>query len=139
MGCVIFSTTCYIRVVNNNEVKENYEVYKSKYRNVKYVDENGVKWDSKKEYKRYLELKDRENKKEISNIQRQVTYQVMPRLTDENGKFKYHPIKYVADFVYTDNATGKEIVEDAKGIKTEVYKIKKKLMYWQYKIEIKEV
>lgn len=114
-------------------------MFNSKYRNVKFKDENGIKWDSKKEYKRYLELKERENKGEISNLRRQVTYQVMPRLTDENGKFKYHPIKYVADFVYTDNAAGKEIVEDAKGIKTEIYKIKKKLMYFIHGIEIKEV
>lgn len=112
---------------------------KSKYRNVKYVDSNGIKYDSKKEYKRYLELKEKEDNKEISNLQRQVVYQVMPRLTDENGKFKYHPIKYVADFVYTDNTTGKEIVEDAKGMRTEIYKIKKKLMYYVYKIEVQEV
>ena len=111
----------------------------SKYKNKKYIDDNGVKWDSKREYKRYLELKEKEEKGEISNLQRQVIYQVMPKLYDENGKFKHHPIKYVADFVYTDNLTGKEIVEDAKGLRTEVYKIKKKLMYWQYKIEISEV
>lgn len=111
----------------------------SKYKNKKYIDSEGNKWDSKKEYKRYLELKEKEDKKEISNLQRQVTYQVMPRLTDENGKFKYHPIKYIADFVYTDNTTGKEVVEDAKGLRTEVYKIKKKLMYYVYKIEISEV
>ena len=115
------------------------QVFKSKYRNVKFTDENGIKWHSKKEYKRYLELKDRENKKEISNLQRQVTYILIPRQTDENGKFKYHPIKYVADFVYTDNATGKEIVEDVKGMKTPEYNIKKKLMYYTYKIKIEEV
>lgn len=114
-------------------------MFNSKYKNVKFTDENGNIWDSKKEYKRYLELKEREDKKEISNLRRQVTYQVIPRQTDENGKFKYHPIKYVADFVYTDNATGKEIVEDAKGIKTEVYKLKKKLMYYVHKIKIEEV
>lgn len=111
----------------------------SKYKNKKFVDEEGNKYDSKKEYKRYLELKGKEEKGEISNLQRQVIYQVMPRLTDENGKFRHHPIKYIADFVYTDNLTGKEVVEDAKGMRTEVYKIKKKLMYWLYKIEINEV
>lgn len=110
----------------------------SKYKSKKVSTEEGI-FDSRKEYKRYLELKSKEEKGEISNLQRQVTYQIMPRLTDENGKFKHHPIKYVADFVYTDNTTGREVVEDAKGLRTEVYKIKKKLMYWQYKIEIKEV
>ena len=44
---------------------------------------------------------------------------------------------YLADFVYKEN--GKEVVEDTKGFRTEVYKIKKKLMAYIYQIEIKEV
>lgn len=109
----------------------------SKYKNKKFIDEEGNKWDSKREYKRWILLKEREEKGEISNLQRQVMYQLMPRLTDENGKFKYHPIRYYADFRYTEN--GKVVVEDSKGMKTPEYKIKKKLMYWLYKIEIEEV
>lgn len=45
---------------------------------------------------------------------------------------------YVADFVYTTR-DGKLVVEDAKGFRTEAYKIKKKLMLWRYGIDIKEV
>ena len=108
----------------------------SKYKSKKVNTEEGV-FDSKKEYKRWLFLKEREKNGEISNLERQVMYQLMPRLTDENGKFKYHPIRYYADFRYTEN--GKVVVEDSKGMKTPEYKIKKKLLYWQYKIEINEV
>lgn len=45
---------------------------------------------------------------------------------------------YVADFVYTTR-DGKLVVEDAKGFRTEAYKLKKKLMLWRYGIDIKEV
>ena len=45
---------------------------------------------------------------------------------------------YVADFVYTDK-NGNVVVEDVKGIKTEVYKIKRKLMLYIHNIKIKKV
>jgi hypothetical protein len=40
--------------------------------------------------------------------------------------------------VYFDKRAGKTVYEDVKGMKTEVYKIKKKLLYWRHGIEIKE-
>lgn len=46
---------------------------------------------------------------------------------------------YKADFVYLDIATGKTVVEDAKGLKTDVYQLKKKLMADKYGILIREV
>ena len=42
---------------------------------------------------------------------------------------------YVADFVYQSGS--KSIVEDYKGVQTEVFKIKRKLMLWCYGIEVK--
>lgn len=110
-----------------------------KYKNKKINDGNGNIFDSKKEYNRYLELKEKENKKEISNLQRQVEYILIPRQTDkENNKFLFHPIKYVADFVYTNNNNGEQVVEDSKGYKTEIYKMKKKMMYYMHGIKIYE-
>lgn len=44
--------------------------------------------------------------------------------------------EYVADFVYIEN--GKTVVEDAKGVKTPEYRIKRKLMLERYGIKIKE-
>lgn len=46
------------------------------------------------------------------------------------------PCDYIADFVYYEN--GKRIVEDCKGMRTDVYKIKRKLMLEKYNISIKE-
>ena len=46
--------------------------------------------------------------------------------------------KYVADFVYTDVETGETVVEDTKGFRTDVYKIKRKLMLKVHGIKIKE-
>lgn len=48
-------------------------------------------------------------------------------------------VRYIADFVYLDAATGKIVVEDVKGVKTEVYKLKRKLMLFFHGIRIKEV
>lgn len=44
---------------------------------------------------------------------------------------------YIADFVYTQD--GSEIVEDTKGTRTAVYRIKRKLMLERYGIQIKEI
>ena len=45
---------------------------------------------------------------------------------------------YIPDFVYFDKKEKKTIYEDVKGAKTEVYKLKKKILYWRHGIEIKE-
>lgn len=47
-------------------------------------------------------------------------------------------MKYVADFVYKDE-NGEEVVEDVKGMRTKEYIIKRKLMLWQYGIQVREV
>ena len=44
----------------------------------------------------------------------------------------------MADFVYTDVETGETVVEDTKGFRTDVYKIKRKLMLKVHGIKIKE-
>ena len=88
-------------------------------------------FDSKKEANRYAELTYLERAGEITNLRRQVRYELIPRCG------RQRPIYYIADFVYdTDNGT---IVEDVKGYRTDVYRMKKKLMYWRYRIMIYEV
>ena len=106
----------------------------SKYKNKK-VEYKGMKFDSKKEYLRYLVLEDMQRKGEISGLQMQVPFVLVPSF-QLNG-IKYKGMKYVADFVYKKD--GKLVVEDIKGMKTDVYKIKRKLMAYMHKIEIKEV
>jgi hypothetical protein len=106
----------------------------NKYKNKKVVYKD-MKFDSKKEYLRYLVLEDMQRKGEISGLQTQVPFVLVPPFQLNN--IKYKGMRYIADFVYKKD--GKTVVEDVKGMKTDVYKIKKKLMAYMHKIEIKEV
>ncbi len=87
---------------------------------------DGKKFDSKKEAERYKVLKMLENANIISNLSRQVPFELIPKQKDERA------VKYIADFMYVETATGKIIVEDVKGYRTDVYKIKRKLFKWRY-------
>lgn len=106
----------------------------NKYNNHKTV-ANGILFDSKREANRYQELLLEERAGLISDLKRQVKYELVPK-TIGHGR-TIHAVNYIADFVYTRD--GDTVVEDAKGVPTDVYKIKKKLMYWRYGIWISEV
>jgi hypothetical protein len=88
---------------------------------------DGITCASKKESRRYAELKILLRAKKISNLRLQETFVLHPIFRDENTGKIYRAIKYVCDFFYFDEELQKFIVEDVKGIKTDVYKIKKKL------------
>ena len=105
----------------------------SKYHNQK-VELDGILFDSKREAHRWIELKYMERAKLITDLKRQVPFELIPAYGKRPGE---RAIKYIADFTYFEN--GKMVVEDAKGVKTDVYKIKKRIMRWRYGIEIKEV
>lgn len=107
----------------------------TKYNNSKY---NG--YDSKKEAIRATELKLLEKAGVISHLQEQVVYELIPsqyRIVSGKKKCIERAMKYIADFQYVEN--GNTVVEDAKGFRTEVYRIKKKLMLYFHDIQIKEV
>lgn len=108
-----------------------------KYHNKKVV-RDGETFDSVKEYRRFCELLLLEKGGVISDLQRQVKYVLIPS-QKEGKKTIERECSYKADFVYTDNETGETIVEDVKGMRTEVYKIKRKLMLWVHHIKIVEV
>ena len=108
---------------------------KSKYGSNKIV-VDGIKFDSVKEATRWQELKILEKAGEVSNLQRQVKYEVLPVQRDK-GKVLERPVYYIADFVYTDT-DGNTVCEDTKGYKTKEYIIKRKLMLYMYGIKIKE-
>ena len=122
----------------------------SKYRNRKTL-VDGFLFDSKKEAERYKELSLLQKAGEIFGLELQKKYILIPtqyETTNEvykAGEKKGQPKKkvverecsYVADFVYTDKS-GKTVVEDCKGIRTEAYKLKRKLMLWLNGIKIKE-
>ena len=108
----------------------------SKYR-AKKTEVDGIVFDSKKEARRYQELKLFEKAGVISDLQRQVKFVLIP-VQRINGKVVERECSYVADFVYLDEA-GKKVVEDTKGVKTKDYIIKRKLMLYVHGIRIKEV
>ena len=109
---------------------------KSKYNNSK-VTYQGITFDSKREFEYYLILKDKEKRGLVFNIKRQVPLEIQPAFTDKTG-VKHRAIVYKADVVYTDRLTGKERYIDVKGFRTEVYKLKKKLLAYK-NIIIEEV
>lgn len=103
---------------------------KSKYGAVK-TEIDGITFDSKHEASRYQELRLLEQAGEITNLRLQVPYILFPK--NKHGR----ALKYIADFTYNDG-NGQLIVEDAKGVKTPVYRLKRRLMAELKGIEIKE-
>ena len=103
----------------------------AKYGNTK-VNVDGMRFDSKREAARWRELQLLERAGEISDLRRQVRYELVPKLPGER------PVDYIADFVYRDK-DGNEVVEDVKGVRTPVYVIKRKLMLWRHGVRIREV
>lgn len=85
-----------------------------------------LKFDSQKEYEYYLILNDRLKRGEISDLKRQVDIEILPSFVDKTGA-KHRAMVYKADFVYRDK-DGAEHIVDCKGMRTEVYKMKKKLL-----------
>lgn len=105
----------------------------SKYGNVKTQTLDGEVFDSKKESVRWCQLLLLQKAGIIKHLQRQVKYELIPKQKGEKA------CAYVADFVYTDCESGQTVVKDVKGHRTEVYKIKKKLMLYVHNIRIREV
>lgn len=101
----------------------------SKYRAKKTV-VDGIKFDSKREAERYCELKLLEKAKKIRNLELQPRFLLQDKFKDKTGT-THRKIEYVADFLYIDK-DGKAIVEDVKGVLTDVYKLKKKLFLKKY-------
>ena len=105
-----------------------------KYRNIPII-VNGIKFDSKAEYKRFTELELLQKARKIFNLEMQKDFELQPSFQDNQGE-KRRSIKYIADFVYKEN--GIIIVEDLKSKITaedSTYKIKKKMLLWLFKRE----
>lgn len=106
---------------------------RSKY-HAKRTSVDGITFDSKREADRYLVLKSMEEDGAIDGLRRQVRYELIPAF-DVDGRH-YRPVFYVADFVYMED--GEEVVEDVKGVVTDVYRLKSKLFARRYGKVIKE-
>ena len=124
-------------------------MFEPKYRNQK-VQVDGITFDSRREARRYSELKLLERAGQITDLELQKVYELIPAQYENYARYgkKGQRIKdgrrcleksctYIADFVYKEN--GQTIVEDTKGMKTEVYNIKRKMMLYFYNIRIREI
>ena len=107
----------------------------SKYRN-RLTTLDGIVFDSAKEARRFAELRLLERAGAISDLQRQVAFTLIPA-QKEGGKTVERAVKYIADFVYKEN--GETVVEDAKGVRTKEYILKRKILLWEFGIRIREV
>lgn len=103
---------------------------RNKYGAKKVVSPEGQVFDSRKEYNRWCNLRLLERAGKISDLKRQVPYELIPKQVGERA------CSYIADFQYYQD--GNLVVEDCKGYRTEGYRIKRKLMLWVHDIKIKE-
>ena len=92
---------------------------------------DGIKFASKAEAKRYGALKMLARANEIEELELQPKFSI-----DING---IHICNYSADFRYVDCREGVQVIEDVKGVKTTVYKLKKRLVEALYGVKITEV
>lgn len=104
----------------------------------KYGAQKSGGYDSKHEHNRATELKYLQKAGEIRNLREQVEYELIPSQKGLDGKVVERAVKYIADFVYTDR-NGNQVVEDAKGQRTAVYIIKRKLMLQVHGIRVVEI
>ncbi len=87
---------------------------------------------SKREANRAADLQLLERIGEITELEFQVRYELIPKQEGERA------VTYTADFRYRDKQ-GKLHVEDSKGMKTQQYIIRRKLMLWIHGVRIEEV
>ena len=109
----------------------------SKYRAIKTV-VDGITFDSRKEGGRYGELRLLEKAGVIEDLCLQPHF-LLQEAYSKNGR-TVREIEYIADFSYYDLEKDKFVVEDVKGLKTDVYRLKKKIFEYKYPdLEISEI
>lgn len=98
--------------------------------NAKITTVDSVKFDSGAEARRYKELKLLQQTGEIKDLELQPSFLLIEHFKCR-GK-SYRDTRYIADFAYTEVKTGLQVVEDVKGVETEVFRLKKKLFLKRY-------
>lgn len=92
---------------------------------------DGITFDSKSECNRYRQLKVLERTGEIAGLKLQPSYLLQEGFQGNNGK-SYRPIYYRGDFRYLEKSTGHIVVEDVKGVETQVFRLKEKMFRKRY-------
>lgn len=103
---------------------------------------DGIKFDSKKESRRYRELKLLERAGEIKDLEIQPKFSLVKGVKFTGDNRAKPDLRYFADFAYTDTRTGERVVEDVKSVVTKespVYKMKRHMMLAIHGIEVREV
>ena len=109
-----------------------------KYRN-KPCEVGAEKYRSQRERDRHQALLMLEKAGRVTGLVREVKFELAPGVQIQGEKRKRPAVRYVADFVYSDVYAGRIVVEDAKGMQTPVYRLKKHLMATVHGIHIREV
>ena len=119
-----------------------------KYHNKK-ANADGHTFDSKRELERYYQLKQLEKRGEISDLELQKKFILIPSQRGPDtidargrvvkGKVEEKEVSYKADFVYWDVYNKEFVVEDVKGFRTKEYILKRKMMRYFHGIKIREV
>lgn len=100
----------------------------NKYRNKK-TEVDGIVFDSKMESNYYRYLLDEKEKGRVVSIALQPSFELIPRFLHNGCVIR--KMVYKADFlvVYSDESC---VVIDVKGVKTQVFNLKKKLFHYRY-------
>lgn len=107
----------------------------AKYRNRK-TERDGIEFDSKREAERYTQLRLLERAGKIHSLALQPSFTLVDSRRNAFGKVE-RAVVYIADFMYFEGES--RVVEDAKGVRTPDYVIKRKLMLDRHGITVKEV
>jgi hypothetical protein len=102
---------------------------------------DGMTFDSKKEHKRYIELKAMQQRGEIFGLKHHTKFELAPKTKLDGEKRAKPALRYFADFTYY-NTQGEYIVEDVKSAATRKlasYRTKKHLMKTVFNIDVREV
>ena len=109
--------------------------------NAQKIELDGMTFDSKKEHKRYIELKAMQQRGEIFGLEHHTKFELAPKTKLEGEKRAKPALRYFADFTYY-MISGKYIVEDVKSTATRKlasYRNKKHLMKTVFNIDVREV
>lgn len=109
--------------------------------NAQKIELDGMTFDSKKEHKRYIELKVMQQRGEIFGLEHHTKFELAPKTKLEGEKRIKPALRYFADFTYY-MISGEYIVEDVKSAATRKlasYRNKKHLMKTVFNIDVREV
>lgn len=123
---------------------------RSKYGNRKFI-ADGYKWDSEREYVRWKELCLMQDNGLVSELNRQVVFELIPAICEDvlvvmktktktKRKTVQRPINFIVDFTYMDS-DGNFVAEDVKiapHMLPKEYVLKKKMLRFFHGIELKE-